>query len=155
MAWSDFINWGIAGTDPILSQAALDFPHPGKIDDVEAICFFLESTVTSWTRIIFHIKRLSKAVILKGAVHSFPRGGNRAELQRKKKCAKLFKQHRLWSSKPALSFSWRMTSVSQQPRINSNCQDWLCSKGSQGKQAPSPLFPNSLCLTMARAKPRG
>lgn len=52
-----------------------------EMDEVEEICFFLKSRVTSQDRIIFLIKCLSNVAILKGAGHHYPRGSSQVEVR--------------------------------------------------------------------------
>ena len=54
-----------------------------EMDDVEEICSFFKSRVTSRDRIIFLMKCLSSAAVLRGAGHSYPRGSSKAELGEK------------------------------------------------------------------------
>lgn len=50
-----------------------------EMDDIEDICFFFKSRVTSQDCIIFLIKCLSNVAILRVAGHSQPRGSGRVE----------------------------------------------------------------------------
>lgn len=66
---------------PLRKLSLLSFVS--ETDDVERICFFFKSSVTSQDCIIFLIKCLSNVAILGGAGPSYPRGSSKVEVGEK------------------------------------------------------------------------